>query len=207
MRRKMSSRVLSAGDFDMADTNNELGDQIDGLAVILGRLAIAWNTIPLCCGSLFIILAHPDNSKLGWAIWNAVANDRMQRKVLEAAVEAAPNATAPLKKRVRWAMGEITSLESQRDTALHAPYLRMPAGRLGPLHHTGHLRAVQLKYADLESMLHSNAIDMIDLSLFVSSLAVRLGANDGTPWPQKPSLQRLKPPKTPEEPNQKNAPK
>jgi hypothetical protein len=215
MRRITSSSRLSdgSGDFDiMSDSNmDELGKAIDEHAVILGRLAIAWNQInPVLC-NLFLDIAHPANQAMGRAIWNAILNDRAQRGMLAAAVEASATLPKGYKARIAWGLGEILALENQRDTALHSPYVPDEMNgvlKMSAFHQTGHNRAVQLRYADLGDLFHANATDMLDLAQYFAFLIDRLdSADESKPWPQKPSLRRKRPPKTPAEQSQKTTQK
>ena len=63
-----------------------------------------WNTVQTNLGELFALLVAPKNVSLGFAIWNAIRNDRQQRAML---LDAAPHTPDLKDNREKHLLGEI----------------------------------------------------------------------------------------------------
>jgi hypothetical protein len=94
--------------------------------IALGKVAHEWNHMQEEIGKLFCIVAGLDNS-MGMAIWHALRSDKLQRDLLEAAVQTAafdeewleqfPHAS----KSICNLLNEINAFSNKRNAAIHAP--------------------------------------------------------------------------------------
>jgi hypothetical protein len=97
----------------------------DSYATALGRVVHSWNRLHERLEYLFATIVG-GHEMIPRRIWHSSNNDRAQRGMLKAAIEAVPSQrweqTSPnTLKDLRWLIEEINSLATHRDNAVHAP--------------------------------------------------------------------------------------
>src|SRR5205085_2070057 len=94
----------------------------------VGRIALAWNNLHEKLGEIFVTLLFARNRTIGRAVWYKPTNDRQQRELLIAVIEAAqPQLWEKLPARAQADLLEflkkVNVLGYKRDDAIHAPVL------------------------------------------------------------------------------------
>jgi hypothetical protein len=95
----------------------------DAYALAVGRVSGAWNSLHQTLGGLFAVIIGGDHELLLTA-WRSIENDRAQREMLRAVIQAAsperwkqtPKAPADL----LWVLGRAHKLSDVRNDAIHA---------------------------------------------------------------------------------------
>jgi len=179
-------------------------------AMLLGKIAMNWNTIQELYGMVFSELVGDEN--FGLAIWHAISNDRAARYVLEAAAKHKRGEESKFFKELQWALNQTRRFEDERDTALHSPYA-MQKGEDGNLKFIpgailGHQRAKKLEGKYLEAELTGFLENTSNLIMFIKGVQNNMAAKDDAPtWPERPRLPRVAHPQPHTEPRQKNTDK
>lgn len=98
-------------------------------ATAVGKVAHAWNTFQERLGALLTAILPQTDAAVLLAMWYSEPNDRAQRRMLRAAIEAGafdPTARAKMfpkhaKDDIIWMLDEADKLGQRRDQAVHAP--------------------------------------------------------------------------------------
>jgi len=101
-------------------------------ALAIGQVALSWNDLHEILGHLFWIVMGGGWRDLPVGVWAAVDNDRIKRKMLKAAVNAAtptdlihfPKMTSD----IEWILKEATTLEDARNDIVHSPLVLLTYG-------------------------------------------------------------------------------
>jgi hypothetical protein len=98
-------------------------EAFDAYAVAVGRVSVVWNHLHQTLGWFFAMVTGGDGDLI-LAAWGSIENDRAQREMLRAAINAAnserwkqtPKAPADL----FWVLGRADALSDVRNDAVHA---------------------------------------------------------------------------------------
>lgn len=121
-------------------------------AKALGELALVWNDLNVTLSSIFWTVTRIPNGLIANAIWNSIKSDRSQRDMIDAIVSldaAGQIVKGPVRKELKWILGEITRLEDIRNDALHSPFLKISDGSISAWYHLGNKRAKKLAGKDI----------------------------------------------------------
>jgi hypothetical protein len=167
--------------------------------IAVGRVAHDWNHLQETLGKLFasVILDSHDITLL--AVWYSEQNDRAQRRMLRAAINAGaiqkrkpapPGAT----EDILWLLEEADKLGARRDEALHAPFqIRLEEGGTPYViaaDFQGNPIARRMKEKTIMSELSLSAWRARQLRGYVETIDRAL-KDSQSPWPDKrPSLSR-----------------
>ena len=122
------------------------------LTTALGELTLAWNDLQETLGCLFWAALGFGNGLIPLTIWHAIKVDRAQRDMIEAITKLDAlglDIPAKARKEIAWVLTRVTSLEDQRNDALHSPFIRSRDKEIVPFHGLGHARAKKLKDKNL----------------------------------------------------------
>ena len=133
-------------------TDDLVKAKMEPYVMALGKVAHAWNYLQEALGQLFCAVTGLENDNTGQAIWHSVANDRAQRDMLRAAINATEdkrlNSDLPkAKDDINWPLGKANTVAEQRNNAVHGPMglsLGSKEIELRPLWHYGNPRALKL---------------------------------------------------------------
>jgi tRNA A-37 threonylcarbamoyl transferase component Bud32 len=105
-------------------------------------------------GELFADVMMRNTPIVGMSVWHATYNDRTQRDMLSAAVNALPKEylRERIADEIRWLLTESEKLAERRNTALHSPLVFVIYAdhyELMPMHFFGNPRAKKLAKKDL----------------------------------------------------------
>jgi hypothetical protein len=147
-------------------------------------------------GISFLFLAVTGMSQqIGLAMWYSIQNDRTQRSMLSAAIDAipdeewekrSPSATADLK----WFLDTANDLAECRNSAAHMPVsLAVADNKLVaiPVYFFGNPRAVKLKDADIVAEFIWCRDCAKELLEFCGKLETAI-SHPPYPWPERPAL-------------------
>ncbi len=93
----------------------------------LGKVAYSWNYLQETLGQMFATVMRPALTPTILAVWFSEPNDRAQRRMLKAAIEAGALFGWPhkipdcAKADILWLLKEANELSARRDEAVHAP--------------------------------------------------------------------------------------
>jgi len=169
--------------------------ELNKVAAEVGRVAIAWGMLHESLGQCFSAVATPQNQRVGLDAWHAVRSDRFLREMLAAAAAAALGKEHPTFIELKWALGQITSLEDNRNDAVHAPYAIVfdVGGKVTvePYWLTGDRRAAKLTGKNLSLELRSYESRIMALRHFVDLLTIHENSPSVFPTlPGRPTLVR-----------------
>jgi hypothetical protein len=95
----------------------------DAYHLAVGRLSYAWNHLHRVLGGMFAVVVAGDREPV-FAAWRSVENDRAQRGMLWAAIEAASperwKKTPKAPDDLRWVLERARKLSDVRNDAIHA---------------------------------------------------------------------------------------
>lgn len=165
---------------------------------LVGQVAMVWNLLHDLLGNLFAEVVAPDAKEPALAAWQAVQNDRSKRAMLNAACSVALGTDSRFSDEVRWATGQMNSLEDKRNNAVHSPYTvgfilkgMKLIPKVFPSVIAGNQRARNLLGRDLAIELKSYLENIGHLTGFVMLLAGKSrGHHEQYTWPERPSLPR-----------------
>lgn len=105
-------------------TDEEIKDAYNEYVSALGEVAHSWNYLQESLGHLFCDICGLDFS-MGFAIWYSSDNDRVQRRMLAAALNAWPEEkwqrTPKAVQEIEWILKETNELANRRNDAVHSP--------------------------------------------------------------------------------------
>jgi hypothetical protein len=174
--------------------------KMEPYVMALGKVAHAWNYLQEALGQLFCAVTGLEEMNIGTAIWHSTTNDRAQREMLRAAVNATSHKrlTADLpkaKEDLIWLLNQADKVAEQRNNAIHAPMSVSISGReieLTPAFYYGNPRAHKLMGRDIltEFAWYEHCADT--LTLFAREARQAIG-RASAPWPGRPQLPTLRP--------------
>jgi hypothetical protein len=179
-----------------------LKDRFSEYLTHVGQVAHGWNSLQESLGMIFMTVLSGTDPQVSVAIWYSQPNDRAQRRLLRAAIDANAMSFIELpaqlperaKKDVCWLLARADELALRRDHALHLPVdmdFSANKGQIVAAYYQGNPIAWSLR--------GKNLIEEFDLSIRTStvlleySTAILLALTEqGRPWPDKlPELPRL----------------
>jgi hypothetical protein len=164
-------------------------------AALVGKIAILWNELHERYGIAFGKIVNPGNFEMGLNIWQAVWNDRAKRSMLLAAINTLDTKVhGRFVTEMTWAINKTDSLEDNRDTAVHAPYITSHnEGRFRIISSDGlrHRRAEKLSGKDVKLELESYEANLRAIMEFIGGLGVHFDWPEAKfAWPERPSMPR-----------------
>ncbi|MBM3534988.1 MAG: hypothetical protein FJX60_18345 [Alphaproteobacteria bacterium] len=91
-------------------TDEQVREKYDELALRLGNVVIAWNTLYESLGGVFALIIDGSHAGIPLAAWHSLKADRSQREMLEAAVKAAFKKNHATRERILWLTKAVNSL-------------------------------------------------------------------------------------------------
>jgi len=194
--------------------NDETNIAFNDYSLALGRVVHSWNRLHERLAELFAAIGG--EREIPVAVWYSSMNDRAQRNMLSAAIEATQS-VPDLSKRLykpryrdglrwdyrfpgakddlRWILNEINSLAQHRDNAVHAPVHLIEVGdhmQMAATTYTQHNRAKNLigKELLIEFDYYERRSDSY-LRFVEDATGAVLYAH--FPWPERPSLPNRRP--------------
>jgi hypothetical protein len=175
--------------------NKAVMAKMEPYVMALGKVAHAWNYLQEALGQLFCAVTGLENDSTGQAIWHSTSNDRTQREMLRAAIEAVTHErlTTSLPKAkddIKWLLNQADKVAEQRNNAIHAPMAISVGGKeieLVPAAYYGNPRAHKLVGKDIltEFEWYEHCADT--LTRFAYGVRGAITANDVT-WPNRPQM-------------------
>lgn len=101
--------------------------RFDEYVSAVGKVAHAWNYLQEGLGQMFSVLMRPAPEGVSLAVWHSQQNDRAQRRMFRAAINAGVlkhvSVTLPdsAEDDLLWLLKEADDLSARRDEAIHAP--------------------------------------------------------------------------------------
>ncbi len=168
----------------------------------LGKVAHAWNYLQERLGQLFVAILPTSPHNVLLAIWYSEPNDRAQRRMLRAAINAGAlklHGAAELlpqnaNEDILWLLKEADDLSVRRDQAVHAPCMIATGAEgteMAAAFFHGHPLADQLRGKKLLYEFDLSEWRAEALSRYAMQIENRLMRDGKIPWPDKrPSLSR-----------------
>jgi len=172
-------------------------------AHLLGEMVWAWNQLQHAFFLVFDKIAVHQTRRHSFpeSIWNAVANDRAQRDILEAVTKSILPEKDKVRSRIIWSLDAANRLSLHRNDLIHSAmiYLSTPTGgpRMRPAISMPTRRYDRLVETELPDLMARMRGDCMALSRYVSYVFFELSAierRDSLPFgplPQKPQLRTL----------------
>lgn len=177
--------------------HHEASEEFRQYTAKLGSVVYTWNELHTVLSMLFAEISGITDKSIPFSIWHSTESDRAQRKMLQAAVDAAIKTTdkrsTKIKEDINWLLGRIDSLSDRRNDIIHSPYefiVSPGPERMTPAEFLGHPRAKKLKSKDLANEVRI----CCETSVVLTQFSLRLSASIGNPqlsWPERPSLPNL----------------
>jgi hypothetical protein len=161
----------------------------------VGRVAYAWNYLHEQFAALFARIIRCDDPRVAIAVWYSSTNDRAQREMLRAAIEASEpdpgwsRLPDTAKDDLRWLLDRTNELGAKRDDAIHAPCeldASMPgSSEMAAMLLSGHRRARNLVGKQL--IVEFDWLERYAFALANFTWHVRIAMNPADPtWPERP---------------------
>jgi hypothetical protein len=163
-------------------------------AKAIGYLVREWNDLQEVLCNLFGAVLDNTNNRSARAIWYAIQNDRLQRRVLLAAADERFGSDSAIFKEIKWLVEKADGTGQQRDDAVHSPVAIMVSDppEFVSRFFFGHPRAKTLKGKKLLDEFELYRKKIVALRKYATKLDGYVWAMSG---PERPSL-----PKRPELP-------
>jgi hypothetical protein len=191
--------TITQANFDaiarMLPTGEQMQEVEDAYALAVGRVSGAWNYLHQALGGLFAVIIIGGDVDLLLAAWRSIENDRSQREMLRAVINAAsperwkdmPEAAADL----LWLLKRADKLADVRNDAVHAlvslqlgaKIAEMNVSQSGGGKRERKLRANAEKGRKLLDEFAKCKQDTNALSIFVRRAAFALAKPDRQAWP------------------------
>jgi hypothetical protein len=180
----------------VTDKIKQLADRSAEYCSQVGLVAQSWNGLQESLGRLFASILSSVPPKVSLAIWYSEPNDRAQRRLLRAAVNAgaldhtkhAQKLPPSAKDDLLWLLNEADKLGARRDQALHAPVTFDPnAEKMAIIaaYFQGNPLAEQLRDKDLVREFELSTRRVHLLTFFAMKFYGALEEQQ-IPWPDKP---------------------
>ncbi|HLG85991.1 MAG TPA: hypothetical protein VKZ79_02220 [Alphaproteobacteria bacterium] len=174
-------------------TDEELRAAYAEYIAAVGAVAHVWNYLHEQLGQLFSLVMGGDYNRT-LAVWYAIPDDRQQRKLLRAALEAsAKDRWKPRLPKARrhlfWLLQETDDLADRRNDAIHAPcsiYVGEDGHGMGPAFFNGNPRARKLKGRNIVQEFTWCSARAEQLSQFAERARSALISEDFA-WPSRPA--------------------
>jgi len=177
-----------------------LEDRASEYRAQVGLVASSWNNLQESLGSLFASVLSTVPIHVSFAIWYSEPNDRAQRRLLRAAINAgaldhtkqASKLPPSAKDDLLWLLEAADKLGVRRDQALHAPVTfdlsDLENVAMMAAYFQGNPLATQLRGKDLIQEFELSTRRAHMLSLYAAKIRGAL-VEQGIPWPDKPPPQ------------------
>jgi hypothetical protein len=165
------------------------------LAIEIGWLAYEWNRLHEAMAELFADIVTL-NVGVGFSIWYSTTNERVQRDMLRAAVEATyrPQNEKPKQHGdIMWLLNQLNELGGRRNNIIHSPFVfvnDLSVGEIEILPHYffGNPRATELRDKSLLEEFKWCRDQLSRLAYFAEQLHYAMAFPDDFPWPARPQL-------------------
>jgi len=174
-------------------------ERADQYVAALGRVAHSWNYLQERLGQLFTKVAPTAPHNIMLAVWYSQQNDRNQRRMLRAAINAGAMSiykdTIPTTAAddILWLLKEADELSGRRDQAIHAPACLttdVNGTQMSAAYYFGNHIAYNLKDKNLIDEFDVSEWRADQLSKYIIQIVNTLDRGTQS-WPQKrPSLSR-----------------
>jgi hypothetical protein len=167
------------------------------LAIELGWLVYEWNRLQEALAELFATIVTPNNVRVGFAIWHELTNERAQRDILRAAIDARQLLETPKPRAyddIAWILKQLDALAGRRNDAVHAPLVFINSFgaeeqiEILPMHFFGNPRAKQLKDKSLLEEFRWYRDHLARLAEFAENLQFGIKFPVDYTWPDRPQL-------------------
>jgi hypothetical protein len=180
-----------------------LNVKIQPYVMALGKVAHAWNYLQEALGQLFCAVTGLESDNTGQAIWHSTPNDRAQREMLKAAINASNHRrlTKDLPKAkddIPWLLNQADKLAEDRNNAVHAPMAVTTDGKtveIIPAAYYGNPRARKLAGKDILAEFEWYEHRADTLTRFARAIRTAI-TTDAAPWPDRPQMPTLRQKKT-----------
>ena len=160
----------------------------------LGKVAHAWNYLQEALGHLFTQVTG-FGSKIPYAIWYSSNNDRTQRQMLRAAIEALPedhwgSRLPRARDDIIWLIDEADKVANKRNDAIHAPCSITISARgfeITPEYFFGNPRARSLKKKNILKEFAWYELSAETLTRFARDATTAIASKQGA-WPGRPRM-------------------
>ncbi len=180
----------------VAEKLRHLQDRASEYRAQVGLVASGWNMLQESLGKLFAAVLSSVPPDVSLAIWYSEPNDRAQRRLLRAAVNAgalshtkqAQKLPSSARDDLLWLLEKADNLGAHRDQALHAPVtfdLGAEKGAIIAAYFQGNPLAAQLRGKDLIQEICLSARRANMFTLYAMKIYGAL-TEQGIPWPDKP---------------------
>jgi len=179
--------------------NDLWDDAFKPYAIEIGFLVREWNGLQEKLCDIFSTVLGVKNGAVARAIWYAVQNDRLQRKLLQEAAKATFEKQPKILDAILWLVDKTDGIGQQRDNAIHSPVSMIITDprEFIALYFYGHPRATTLKGKKLLAEIHLYREKAKILEKYASALEYQIRhqrtrwGDETLPLPEKPSLPSL----------------
>jgi hypothetical protein len=178
-------------------TDEQRKAAFEAYTLAVGKVAHAWNYLHEKLGQLFVVISSMGDRRVALAVWYSTDNDRAQRKMLRAAVQAADAKHWQMPKRKEdlvWLLNCVDELAEARNNAIHAPCSLYIGGgtdgspEMGAAFFHGHPRARKLQGKRLFEEFDWCERYAEALSEYTQKVETSMAFADCYPWPERPSI-------------------
>ena len=175
-------------------TDEQIKATFEPYIVALGKVAHAWNYLQEALGHLFAQVTGFD-SKIPYAIWYSSNDDRTQRRMLRAAIEALPedhwgSRLPTARDDIIWLINEADKVAIKRNNAIHAPCsmaIRARGFEIIPAYFFGNPRARSLQDKNILKEFTWYELSADTLTRFARNATTAI-ASEQSAWPEKPLM-------------------
>lgn len=171
----------------------------DDIALLIGRIAVAWNSLQEHLGVIFGNLFDNTHSELALTAWHSLLSDRSQRDMLKA-VARKKLGSAKAADEIVWLCDQADQkLAAQRNAGIHVPLMIYsetdgPRQTL-PLTYYGNRHARTFNDRNFRAELEHYAVEIDRMAgyatwIMFNTSPVRVGPES---WPDRPDVQRYAP--------------
>lgn len=169
-------------------TEEQIREKYDELALRLGNVVIAWNTLYESLGGVFALVINGNHASIPLAAWHSLRADRSQREMLDAVAKAAFKKNHLTRERILWLIKKVNSLEDERNKLIHSPYIAANGNvlQMKPNAQSGNKKATQLVGKNLVNECAVLEARIDTLTLLARGIARHLQTSD-FPLPPEPA--------------------
>ena len=162
-------------------------------ATKIGEIAWAWNSLHSQFLYLFMVLADPNDGRVGLTIWHSISSDKGQREMLVDLAKYRLSKKPKLLSSLIWATNNAGELSGLRNAFVHAPvsYKMGPDGNIDAMVHSltaTPKHVIKLGSVDMRKLYRLLRGDLIHLDQYLTGLYFCLTREQLYSLPKRPSL-------------------
>lgn len=163
--------------------------KFDSLALSIGRLTLAWNSLHLELFVIFASISGYSNRLIPGSIWHAINSDRAQREILKdlTKLEALGfDLSKEIRREINWVIDKTNNLENIRNDFIHTTFA-ISEDKAFTLHLGQHKRGLSFEGRDIQAeadWLFGRTSILSDYSTQITN-AIR---RPNEPLPERPLL-------------------